>query len=105
MLCEASGVGATRWLGAIPRPGEVPWSRWLQTFPSYGFLLAVPARGGAQVCDAFAARGLAAAVVGRFDPGRRLTLQEGDGDAGARALVWDLGERPLTGFAGGGRRA
>ena len=43
---------------------------------------------------AFAGRGLAAARVGRVDASRRLTLAA----AGERALVWDLGAQPLTGF-------
>jgi hypothetical protein len=30
MLCEASGVGATLRLDAIPRPADLPWARWLQ---------------------------------------------------------------------------
>jgi selenophosphate synthetase-related protein len=96
MLCEASGVGATLRLEAIPRPGDVPWSRWLQAFPSYGFLLAVPAGRGARVCAAFATREIAAAVAGRFDRSRQLTLEAGE----TRASIWDLGQRPLTGFDG-----
>ncbi|HET6150213.1 MAG TPA: sll0787 family AIR synthase-like protein [Polyangia bacterium] len=101
MLCEASRVGATLRLDAIPRPDDLPWARWLQAFPSYGFLLAVPAGGGAHVCAGFAARAIAAAVVGSCDDSRRLTLEQG----AARAPVWDLCERPLTGFDGRGRAA
>jgi AIR synthase-related protein len=96
MLAEASNVGATLNLDAIPRPPGVPWERWLLAFPSYGFLLSVPPRNSAAVCEAFAARQLAAAVVGRVDGGHRLVLAQAED----RATVWDLAETPLTGFGG-----
>jgi AIR synthase-related protein len=94
MLLEASGVGATLSLDAIPRPAGVPWARWLLAFPSYGFLLAVPPDRSARVCAAFAARDLAAAVVGRVDPGHQLVLRAGRD----QVPLWDLQRAPLTGF-------
>jgi AIR synthase-related protein len=94
MLLEASGVGATLALEAIPRPAGIEWPRWLLAFPSYGFLLAVAAENAARVQQAFAARGIAAAPVGQVDETRRLTLTAGD----QRALCWDLEETTLTGF-------
>jgi len=96
MLAEASGVGATLWLDAVPRPAGVPWERWLLAFPSYGFLLSVPPAHSAAVQAAFAARDIAAAVVGQVDASHRLTLALG----GAQAVMWDLTEQPLTGFGG-----
>jgi AIR synthase-related protein len=100
MLLEASGVGATLSLDAVPRPAGVAWATWLLAFPSYGFLLAVPPAHGARVRAAFAARDIAAAVVGQVDDTRRLALASG----GERVNVWDLSQTPLTGF-GGGRAA
>jgi AIR synthase-related protein len=94
MLLEASGVGATLTLEAIPRPPGIGWERWLLAFPSYGFLLSVSASNAQRVLAAFAARGIAAAVVGQVDGTRRLTLSL----AGERAPFWDLAETPLTGF-------
>ena len=44
MLAECSGVGATIDVAAVPRPEGVPLERWLLTFPSYGYLLAVAPR-------------------------------------------------------------
>jgi AIR synthase-related protein len=96
MLCEASGVGATLMLDAIPRPGGVAWATWLQAFPSYGFLLAARPSDSARLCAAFAARNIDAAVAGRFDSTRRLTLASGD----ARETLWDLADAALTGFGG-----
>jgi AIR synthase-related protein len=101
MLLEGSGVGATLTLAAVPRPGPIPWQTWLLAFPSYGFVLAVPPAHGDAVLAAFAARGIAAAAVGRVDDSHRLTLADGD----ARALVWDLNARPLTGYGPGGGRS
>lgn len=95
MLLEASGVGATLRLDDIPRPAGLPWSTWLLAFPSYGFLLSTAPHNSARVLGRFAERGIAAAVVGRVDAGRRLVLEAGD----ARELLWDLGETPLTGFS------
>ena len=96
MLIEASGVGATLDVDAVPRPPGVPLERWLLAFPSYGFLLAVPPAHTAAVLAEFAPREIAAAVVGRVDAGHRLTLTSGAG--AERATVWDLAEEPLTGF-------
>jgi AIR synthase-related protein len=100
MLLEASGVGATLSLDAMPRPAGVPWDWWLLAFPSFGFVLSVDPSNSARVLRAFAARGIDAAVVGRIDETRRLDLRRGD----ERATVWDLAREPLTGFgaAGGG---
>src|SRR3954469_19118052 len=92
MLIETSGVGASLWPDAVPRPPGVPLATWLLAFPSYGFLLSVAPRHSAAVLDAFAERGLAAAIVGRVDPSRRLCLAA-DGE---RAELWDLGQTPLT---------
>ncbi|HEY4184571.1 MAG TPA: sll0787 family AIR synthase-like protein [Polyangia bacterium] len=96
MLAEASSVGATLSLDAIPRPAGVPWATWLLAFPSYGFLLAAPPAHSKQIVAAFAARDIAAAVVGRVDASRKLTLHGGD----ERATVWDLARTSLTGFGG-----
>ena len=96
MLCEASGVGATLRLEAIPRPDSVPWETWLQAFPSYGFLLAARPSDSARLCAAFAGRDIAVAVAGRFDASRQLTLASG----GAREVLWDLADAALTGFGG-----
>ena len=97
----ASDAGATISLASIPRPGGVPWEKWLLAFPSYGFLLSVPPAHSARVVRAFAGRDIAASVIGRVDDSRRVVLAEG----GATATVWDLAETPLTGFGRGSRAA
>jgi uncharacterized protein len=101
MLCESSGVGARLDLERVPRPEGVPLARWLVTFPSFGFLLAVePARAG-DVQRRFAAAGVACARAGVFEPGSRVLLEQ----AGERVVFWDFAHEPLTGFGavrGGG---
>jgi hypothetical protein len=94
MLLEASGVGATFSLEAMPRPPGLPWESWLLAFPSYGFLLSVPPSRSGDALRAFAARGIDAEVVGRVDESRKLTLVA----SGEQATLWDLSTHPLTGF-------
>lgn len=94
MLCEGSGVGARLELDALPRPSEVPLLRWLCTFPSFGFLLAVRPAHSERVQARFAAVGVACAAVGGFQTERKVELTS----HGERALFWDLAREPLTGF-------
>jgi uncharacterized protein len=42
-MLEPRGLGAVVDAAALPRPAGVELERWLVTFPSYGYLLAVPA--------------------------------------------------------------
>jgi uncharacterized protein len=92
MFLESSRLGATLDIDAIPAPAGVDTTRWLLTFPSYGFLLAVSADRTKGVLATFAARGLAAAVVGSFDDGRALTLSQ----RGESVVAWDLAHDGLT---------
>jgi AIR synthase-related protein len=93
MLLEASGVGGTIDIAAVPRPDGVPLARWLQAFPSFGFVLSVRSGHVRAVLDRFTARGIAAAVVGRVDAGTSLWLRQGD----ERSLLWDHAARPFIG--------
>jgi len=103
MLCEGSGVGATLALERVPRPANAPLARWLCTFPSYGFLLAVEPRHSARVHAQFAAIGVASVSAGAFDESDCVALSL----AGVHRAFWDVRREPLTGFgahAGGGER-
>ncbi|MCY0389643.1 sll0787 family AIR synthase-like protein [Robbsia sp. Bb-Pol-6] len=77
MFAECSGVGLTIDVDAIPRPPTVPLARWIDLFPSYGFLLAVDDAALPAVLAAFAQRELAAAAIGRFDASRAVRLRAG----------------------------
>jgi AIR synthase-related protein len=85
MLLECSGVGATIRLDAIPRPQGIPMLRWLQSFPSFGFVLSVRPEKVADVIAHFAARDIACAAVGEVDASSEVSLSSGD----ARSLLWN----------------
>jgi uncharacterized protein len=93
MLAECSGVGASIDVTRVPRPSAVSVERWLQTFPSFGFLLAAPARNVATVLELFAARGIAAADIGTISEGERVEITDGR----TRETVWDFSHATLIG--------
>jgi selenophosphate synthetase-related protein len=91
-LLETAGCGATLELECLPRPPGVSLERWMLTFPSFGFLLAVPAGRAERAAEPFLRRGLACAGCGRFDDTGALRLAA----AGETAAVWDLASEPFT---------
>jgi selenophosphate synthetase-related protein len=93
MLAECSGVGAVIDVAAVPSPGGVPPERWLQTFPSYGYVLSVAPAGVGAVIARFAARGIAAAEIGEILAGGRITITDGR----ATETIWDFDREPLIG--------
>jgi AIR synthase-related protein len=93
MLCEASKIGLTIDLDAIPRPPAIPIEHWLTVFPSYGFLLAVAAADQPGVLRAFAANGISAATIGVCDDTQRVMLEGPEGTE----VFWDLNETPFMG--------
>jgi AIR synthase-related protein len=104
MFAECSGCGVRIDVDAIPRPASVPLARWLDIFPSYGFLLSASDANLTEVLAAFAARGIPAASIGRFDASHVVSLRghatEDAGTASAHfeeAMVWDFAETPLIG--------
>jgi AIR synthase-related protein len=99
MLCEGSGVGATLDLNALPRPAQIALERWLVTFPSFGFLLAVRPTHAAEVHARFAAAGVSSATAGSFQQTRRVDLVS----SSERAAFWDLERDPFTGFGADAR--
>ena len=91
-LLEAAGCGATLELERIPRPEGVSIERWLETFPSFGFLLAAPPGSATDAAAPFLRRGLACGVCGRLDDSAMLRLAAG----GDTAVLWDLNREPFT---------
>ncbi|MFC5996301.1 AIR synthase related protein [Pseudonocardia hispaniensis] len=94
MLLEPGGLGVTVDVDALPAPAGVPLTRWLNCFPSYGFLLAVSPGREPDCLAAFAARDLDAAVVGTLDDTGELALRSG----AQRASVLRLDEFRVTGL-------
>lgn len=97
MLLESSGHGATIDVGAIPRPAgcddDAALLRWLQAFPSFGFVLSVRPEHAESVVQRFRARELAAGVVGRVEHSSQVTLVH----AGESSVLWDLDREPFIG--------
>jgi AIR synthase-related protein len=95
MLAESSGVAIELDLAAIVPPPGVALERWLKTFPSYGFLLAVAPEALALVLGLFRARNLHAAAIGAVKSGSEVALVAG----GRRALLRDHAADRLLGLS------
>ncbi|PKA45248.1 sll0787 family AIR synthase-like protein (plasmid) [Rhizobium sullae] len=91
MLAECSRVGIDIDVSAIPLPAGVSLDRWLATFPSFGYLLAVAPEHVADVVTRFTARGISAAVIGAVVAGAEVALVDGK----SRAVVRNHAETPL----------
>jgi AIR synthase-related protein len=94
MLAECSGVGIVIDVTAVPKPDCAPLDRWMSTFPSYGYLVAVPSEKVATVVGLFHARDIAAADIGAVTAGRAVSITDGISTVAVR----DLGETPLLGL-------
>jgi uncharacterized protein len=95
MLAECSGVGARIDVAAVPKPESVLLERWLLTFPSYGYLLAVSPASVPAVVGRFRERGIAAADVGTVTADRRVEIADGR----VTETIWDFAREPLIGCA------
>jgi len=93
MLAECSRVGVRIDIARVPKPQGVPLARWLQTFPSYGFLIAVRPANVPAVLARFDARGIAAADIGEFTADHRVVMS----DRQAAETLWDFTRQPLLG--------
>jgi hypothetical protein len=93
MLAESSRVGIAIEIGAIPKPADAPIERWLATFPSFGYLLAVAPDKVDAVTRLFAERDIAAADIGAVRVGSEVTIADGD----AAEVIWDFARRPMIG--------
>jgi uncharacterized protein len=95
MLAECSRIGVIIDVGELPRPPGVSFDRWLQTFPSYGFLVASPPAHAAEILARFHARKIAAADIGEFTAGHQVVLADDD----TAETIWDFAKAPLMGYA------
>lgn len=93
MLAECSKVAITIDVAAVPMPADVPLEQWLLTFPSYGYLLAVPPHHVGEVIARFAARDIACADIGTIAAGDKVAINIAD----ETAPIWDFAARPLIG--------
>lgn len=93
MLCEASGCAADVDLGSIPKPPGVPHARWLASFPSFGFVLAVEPECVAKVQGLFTDCGIVCNSIGRVSRGTDINVH-GDG----RCVRYWSSSEVLTGY-------
>ncbi len=94
MLLEPTGCGAEIDLDRLPRPADGDLLRWLQAFPSFGFLLSLNPEDWDPGQAAFAAQGLSCAQIGSVNASAQLDVRQ----AGQVATFWDLASTPFTGF-------
>ena len=95
MLLETTGCGATIDLAALPCPPDADLARWLQVFPSYGFLMTLDERDWPQVQTAFAFEGIPCERVGQVNSSGALTVRHGQ----QRGEFWNLRKQAFTGFS------
>jgi len=95
MLLEANHLGCAVELESVPRPGDVGLSRWLQAFPSYGFLLCSTPRRADDCRRLFESSGLACRPIGTLDGSGQLRARLN----GQEALLMDVASKPVTGLA------
>jgi uncharacterized protein len=93
MLAECSGVAIAIDVHAVPKPDGMPLLRWLQTFPSYGYLLAANPADVETILALFAGRSIAAADIGGIAVGSTVSVSDG----ASREVVWDFRDGPLLG--------
>jgi len=101
MLAECSGVAITIDVGAAPKPEDAPLDRWLLTFPSFGYLLAVAPENVAAVTRLFCERDIAAADIGAVHAGSTVAITDGV----ATEAIWDFAEKSLLDCAAQERAA
>jgi uncharacterized protein len=94
MLLETSKCGAIIDLDAIPRPAEIPFDRWLVSFPSYGFLLSVRPERVSTVRQMFGDRQLVCQDIGEVITTPQIILKSQQ----ESTIFWDFSKEVLTGF-------
>jgi putative methanogenesis marker protein 2 len=93
MLLETSGKGGVVSIEAIPRPEGVDLAQWIKAYQGCGYAITCDPRNSAQVIEMFAAANVTAAVVGKVDGTKRLTLTQG----GESMVLFDFAQDKITG--------
>ncbi|MDX7992844.1 sll0787 family AIR synthase-like protein [Xenorhabdus littoralis] len=93
MLLEATASGAYINLDAIPKPDDVGWFKWLQIFPSFGFLLTANADKCEEIIRLFHRQDIACTVIGETNVSGVVTVQQQQ-----HSIFWDFNSQVFTGF-------
>ncbi|MBC8953199.1 sll0787 family AIR synthase-like protein [Xenorhabdus sp. PB62.4] len=94
MLLEATASGAHINLDAIPKPDDVEWFKWLQIFPSFGFLLTADANQCEEIIRLFHCQGIACKAIGETNISGVVTVQQQE----QSSIFWDFNHQIFTGF-------
>jgi len=94
MLLETTGCGASIDLAVLPCPPDADLERWLQVFPSYGFLMTLNEQDWPQVQTAFAFEGVRCERIGQVNASGTMSVQLGE----QRGEFWNLRTQSFTGF-------
>ncbi|KMW73303.1 AIR synthase [Photorhabdus luminescens subsp. luminescens] len=94
MLLEATASGADINLDAIPKPENVDWFKWLQIFPSFGFLLTANTSECEGIIELFHRQGIACAVIGETNASGVVAVQQQQ----QYGIFWDFNRQVFTGF-------
>ena len=97
MMMESAQVGAHVMLEKIPKPDQIEWLQWLNSFPSFGYLLTAEPHDTEDILTAFQQRDISAAVIGEINDSQRLTVSS-ETKHSTPFLFWDLKKNPLMGF-------
>lgn len=92
MLLEATGLGATVDLDAVPLPDGVELQDWLSCFPCLVFLVTTPTDKVSALAELFSRRGLGAARIGTLDDTGLVQIA----DPGGHEIVFDLTQESVT---------
>ena len=95
MLAECSSVGLHIDLAAVPRPDGVPLDRWLQTFPSFGYILTATSSAVPAIISRFTERGIHAADIGAVTADQTVRVELNNDIE----TIWDFTRQPLLGLA------
>lgn len=94
MLLEATGSGANLWLDKIPKPQHTDWVKWLQIFPSYGFLLTADSKECEDIIELFASQDIDCAVIGEVTNSGKVQIQQQN----EQQIFWDFQQQAFTGL-------
>ncbi len=96
MLAECSGVAIDLMLEEITPPEGVDLARWMVSFPSFGFLLAIAPADLETVRAHFREAGVWAEAIGTVSAGSRVSLCAPEG----AEVLWDYADNPYLGLVG-----
>ncbi|MBI6548270.1 sll0787 family AIR synthase-like protein [Xenorhabdus lircayensis] len=94
MLLEATASGAHINLDSIPKPDDADWFKWLQIFPSFGFLLTADVDKCEEIITLFHRQGITCSVIGETNASRVVAVQQQK----QHSIFWDFNSQVFTGF-------